>query len=266
MHTYFEKMGSQLRVTPRNLPIRRPRVWRNGSWVESPLPAMAGLNVTVVRGVFEITQPGSVDLHVLDCQPRDRHLLLMARQGRTKQKFLCGHDERDWFVASVPDNTTSVDDAKDRLRPAAVSAALARFGVPVRKRHRRHNPAFIRQGEWFFVPAPDETFDERFVLRNEPLRRAGGGKAHVVQELFRKGGEAVMVHPQLARNGITLAQFRALTDAKRRQHGWRHMRRNPEAYARGRIRHPDHATVHLTGWHRIHLNAEQRTDSLGFLD
>jgi hypothetical protein len=30
-----------------------------------------------------------------------RHLLLMARSW-TKDKFLCGHDERHWFVCAVP--------------------------------------------------------------------------------------------------------------------------------------------------------------------
>jgi hypothetical protein len=266
MQTFFASMGSDLRVIPQDRPYHPRRVWRNGQWVETTRPAFAGFNVTVHRGVFQINQPGSVELHVVDCQPKDRHLLLMAREGPTKQKFLCGHDERDWFVASVPANTTSVSDAKDRLRPAAVTAALIRYGVPARKRHRRHNPAYIRQGEWFFVPAPEVTVDPRYILHREPLRRPGGGKAHIVQELFRKGGESVMVHPRLAANGITLAQFRSLAEADRRAGGWRNMRRNPEAYARGSIRHPDHATVWLSGWHRIHINAEERLSTLGFLD
>jgi hypothetical protein len=266
MHSFFEKMGGRLRVITDAVPPRPPRILRDGRFVELPLPALAGFSVTVVRGVFQINQPESVELQILDCQPKDRHLLLMAREGRTKQKFLCGHDERDWFVASVPGTTTSVGDAKDRLRPAAATEALARYGVPARKRHRRHNPAFIRQGEWFFVPAPELEVDERYVLRLEPLRRPGGGKAHVVQELYRRGGEAVMVHLRLAPDGLDMEAYRALPDAKRRESGWRPMRRNPEAYARGSIRHPDHATVRLQGWHRIHLNAEERTASLGFLD
>ena len=50
-------------------------------------------------------------LRVLDVQPKERHLLLMVddapevppsrRAG--EQKFLCGHDERHWFVAAVPE-------------------------------------------------------------------------------------------------------------------------------------------------------------------
>src|SRR5262245_19549441 len=49
---------------------------------------------------------------VIDVRPADRHLLLMIREvpfgprerlRLTKQKFLCGHDERAWFVAAVPE-------------------------------------------------------------------------------------------------------------------------------------------------------------------
>ncbi|NLF69849.1 MAG: hypothetical protein GX575_12435, partial [Candidatus Anammoximicrobium sp.] len=40
-------------------------------------------------------------LAVIDTQPRLRHLLLLSRQDDDKHKFLCGHDERHWFVAAV---------------------------------------------------------------------------------------------------------------------------------------------------------------------
>src|SRR5512140_3073357 len=40
------------------------------------------------------------NVSVVDLQPRERHLLLMAdTPGDGRQKFLCGHDERHWFVA-----------------------------------------------------------------------------------------------------------------------------------------------------------------------
>jgi len=44
------------------------------------------------------------------------------------------------------------------------------------------NPAFRRQGEWFFVPAPDLVVDPVRVLvqRTHPSR---SGKPHLVQEL-----------------------------------------------------------------------------------
>ena len=52
----------------------------------------------IIRGT---ETPAQVE--VLDLQPADRHLLLMVRQDGAKSKFLCGHDERHWFVAAIPE-------------------------------------------------------------------------------------------------------------------------------------------------------------------
>ena len=46
-----------------------------------------------------------------------------------KQKFLCGHDERHWFVAAVPEDArgvTGVVAAKAALQPALVRTAVGR--------------------------------------------------------------------------------------------------------------------------------------------
>src|SRR6266540_2543110 len=51
---------------------------------------------------------GVVELEVIDVRPRDRHLLLLARIGEGKSKFLCGHDERHWFVAAIPEAARGV--------------------------------------------------------------------------------------------------------------------------------------------------------------
>jgi hypothetical protein len=40
-----------------------------------------------------------------------------SRGGKGLRKFLCGHDERHWFVAEVPRGTT-VREAKEALKPA----------------------------------------------------------------------------------------------------------------------------------------------------
>jgi hypothetical protein len=42
--------------------------------------------------------------------------------------------------------------------------------------------------------------------------------------------------------------------------------RNPEMFVRGYVRHPDHATIVLSGWHRVYLNAEFTTGSVVFYD
>ncbi len=69
-------------------------------------------------------------------------------------RFLCGHDEREWFVAAVPGGASSVRQAMDALQPAPVRQALASHKVSTNKRYSRKNRAFRRQGEWFFVPEP----------------------------------------------------------------------------------------------------------------
>ncbi len=66
------------------------------------------------------------------------------------RKFLCGHDERDWFAAAVPETSgvATVSTAMEALKPQEVLAAQAGKGLKARHRNRRHNKAFIRQGEW----------------------------------------------------------------------------------------------------------------------
>jgi len=75
------------------------------------------------RGEFFLLKhnPGNlVDITVLNVRPSDRHLLLMARAGNEKQKFLCGHDERHWFVAAIPESAPvgNVAQAKATLKPS----------------------------------------------------------------------------------------------------------------------------------------------------
>src|SRR6476620_3770640 len=60
-----------------------------------------------------------IELFVVDVDRADRHLLLLVRDGREKSKFLCGHDERHWFVAGIPEAAPvgTVPQAKDALKP-----------------------------------------------------------------------------------------------------------------------------------------------------
>jgi hypothetical protein len=197
-----------------------------------------------------------VELEVVDVQPRDRHLLLLARVGEEKSKFLCGHDERHWFVAAVPEaarGVSGVATAKAALQPQAVRALVER--TRPKDPFRRRNAAYVRQGEWFFVPAAGLAPADALVLRDEPLSR-GRGKAHVMQFAHRRGGATVYVnrwHPA----GITEARYARLTPDQRRTGGWTRMVRDPELYAKGAVRHPDHATIHLADWHRVLMNTEQ---------
>lgn len=212
-------------------------------------------------------QASTTELVVLDVQPRDRHLLLLSRSAAEKHRFLLGHDERHWFVAGIPESTpvSRVRDAKQALKPDLVQSSER--GVRTKYRDRRSNAARIRQGEWFFVPAPQVRVELLLVLRNEPIAR-GGGKPHVCEELYRFGGETVYVSPG-APNGLTDEQYRALSEGERSRWNWRVMRRNPKVYVRGRVRHPDHKTVVLDGWHEVLSNTENLSHAMrnvAFLD
>jgi hypothetical protein len=200
----------------------------------------------------------STEFEVLDVQPRSRHLLLLSRAGREKHRFLLGHDERHWFVAGVPETmrVSRVKDAMQALKPEEV--LKGERNVRTKDRDRRSNRARIRQGEWFFVPAPDVNPAKLLTLRDEPIVRSNGGKPHMCELLFRVGGETVYVSAGF-RNGITEEQYRNLGEEARKRWNWNVMRRNPTVYVRGRIRHPDHKTVALDGWHRVLSNTEDQS-------
>lgn len=264
----FEKMGAGIRVERIEKPLLGdPRVAGSVSSIRGNFDAIPGLSVDVQGSTFAVTAPHEVDLIVLQADAKDKHLLLMARDDETgiNHKFLCGMDERDWFVASVDSKSVSIQDAKNRLMPRAAMQSVVSHNVKRKKRHNRHNKGYIRQGEWFFMPINGLfDIDERAVLHHEPISR--GGKPHMVEQLYRTGGEAVHVHPRFAPNGLVNASFKKLSGKRQRDPLWRVMRRNPNVYAKGRVRHPDHKTITLHDWRLVQLNVEVRTASLAFLD
>ena len=169
-----------------------------------------------------------------------------------KSKFLCGHDERHWFVAAIPEAARGVRDvetAKAALQPPMVASLAGR--MPRKHRFDRRNAAYQRQGEWFFVPVPDLIVDRWQIGRNEPMARAGG-TPHVLREVYRRGGETVYVRGARV---LSAAAWARTPDRERR--GYQPMTRDAEVYARGTVRHPDHATLTLPGWHRVVMNTEQ---------
>ena len=191
------------------------------------------------------------ELVVLQEEPRERHLLLMSRDGH---RFLCGHDERDWFVAEIPERVSTVRAARLALMPPAVREAARR--VPPALTARRRNALFVRQGEWFFVPT-DRTFREELIHRNEPLQRGPGSKPHICEELCREKGELVyLVAGQLYTPDEYADRVRADKEGTFKTLRKETRVRNAEVYVRGAIRHPDHATIHLEGWHRVFINGE----------
>lgn len=230
----FAEMGARLVV--RDVPARL------NAWSSAAADYAVDIQRDRKGEFFELRVPGhlrdDLEVSVMQSEPKQRHLLLLVRKtGDTNNKaqldrFLCGHDEREWFVAAVPGGASSVRQAMDALQPSDVRDSLARNHVSSRRRYARKNRAFRRQGEWFFVPEPSLKADEKLILRNEPLRR-GSGKPHLVEELYRTGGETVHVCRRYP-NGILPEEYREVLRAnpKAANWGWTVMRRNPGVYAR----------------------------------
>jgi hypothetical protein len=217
--------------------------------------------------LFELAVDRQVtQVSALDVQPASRHLLLVVRRGET-HKYLCGHDERDWFAAAVPGSggVANVRGAFEALKPVEVRQALVAKGVRRQHQNRRRNAAFVRQGEWFFIPEPDFVADPLMVLHNEPLSR-GRGKAHWVEFLCRSGGRTVYVSREYPR-GLSEADYRTLLSQhpEKRRMRWAVMRADAAAYARGRVRHPDHKTIRLDVWHRVLMNTEHEAPAMRHL-
>jgi hypothetical protein len=260
----FARMGARIKVADRL--ARRRRV----------ASGVISLNVGEDQDgeYFEIVRSPLADpeVAVLDVETADRHLLLLARDGGEKQKFLCGHDERHWFVAAIPESAAvgTVRQAKEALKPTEVQAAQSRQGLRAKARNRRKNAAYRRQGEWFFLPEPGLRVKESLVLRDEPIRRGDSGKPHWVEFCYRTGGESVYVCPRHP-NGVSAHEYRLILTANPRSQawGWRLMRRNVAVYVRGQVRHADHKTIVLHDWHRVLLNTEGQAAAarnVAFLD
>jgi hypothetical protein len=115
-------------------------------------------------------------------------------------------------------------------------------GTTVRDAHRLLKPEAVRdadrsapgrtlrQGEWFFVRPPSP-------------------ELRVLEQRIAQEPHLVAHHVSLGGNG--------------RPHRADEVVRLQQVYARGRIRHPDHKTLLLPEWRRVHRNAELQGDSMG---
>ena len=267
MHTIvknFEKMGARAKIE------EVPRITKDrwGRQVQQRVRFDIGRDKN--GPFYDIITIPEAELTVLDVQAKDRHLLVMTRVFSEetgeyeKSKFLCGHDERDWFIARTPDNrpVSNVATAKESLKPEIVISAQESKQLGTRKKNRRHNKAFIRQGEWFFIPAPNINPSKWSVIENEPLIR-GRGKPHTAEYVYRIGGTNVYVSQQYP-NGLSETEYRRLLKKDGiSASSFRVRRLDPQVYAKGRITHADHKTVTLNGWHRVIPNTEPTVDRTG---
>jgi hypothetical protein len=192
------------------------------------------------REAYQLQRPFGDDLtiDVLDVRPRKQHLVLDVTGLRLPiaGRYLCGHDESHWFVAGLPFHrkTQTVQGAMETLKPEIVRREQRRKGVKHR-RDRRRTAAYIRQGEWFFLPRPKMQVAETLAQRNGQLARPDG-KPHRVDWIYRVPGR-------------------------------------DETFVRGAVRHMDHKTVYLDVWHRVVQNtevapapAQQTFQRIAFLD
>jgi hypothetical protein len=264
----FEKMGARAKLQTmrreRSSWNRRKQLW----FVGEPI------RVNILRDqhgpYFDIVRRADVMVQARDVVPDDRHLLLTIDSSRSESiAFLCGHDEREWFAAAIPEDAKArtVQQAKDALKPQEVWDAMKEYSVPMEDRDKRFTAAFIRQGEWFFIPCPDMEIHWDNVIFHEPIQR-GAGKPHICEAMYRRDGQEVLVSDDYP-NGLTRAEFFRLPVEERRRTKWEQRVRNAEVFVRGRIRHHDHATIHLPFWHKVVMNTETRSRAmanLAFLD
>jgi len=209
-----------------------------------------------------------VEVAVVDAWPEKQQLLLGVRDGVEKSKFLCGHDERHWFVAAIPESERGVSgiaQAMVALQPESVRAAVA--AKKPADPFARKNTAYLRQGEWFFVPTPGLDVDPGCdPPRADHARPRQPAHRRAPVPVRRGGGVRGLRLP----DRLTAAEFAKLpVNRVRRGAPWREMVRGAAVYARGTVRHPDHATLVLHPWHRVEMNAEQRARAMrhvAFLD
>lgn len=157
-----------------------------------------------------------------------------------KRRFLVGMDECHLFIAQLTKPATTVKQAHEGLRPRSVPAGRAARKLGI-----------VRQGEWFFQPASPGELErvERHVAangveRNVRIGRGRGwmpGRPHVVSE-------SVL---------LVLNETRTPVRRRGRTVAFETVRETLEL-VRGRIKHPDHRTIELHGWHKVFLNTEDR--------
>src|SRR5688572_23213195 len=116
----FGKMGARVRVTTvADWESGLPRSPERTRAADAARQALEALRVDVRRDAageyFDVRCDPRVRVEAADVRPRDRHLLLVARvaeeaSGPTPwSTFLCGHDEKAWFVAAIPEAAAAAD-------------------------------------------------------------------------------------------------------------------------------------------------------------
>jgi hypothetical protein len=264
---HFAAIGARVEITPlRSRDRRIGRQWMTRRMSDTAM--LVDVNRDSREECFTVTHHSDADVDIIDVNVPMRHLLLTTKpkDHPARRMFLCGRDESHWFVAAIPDARTTSDvrtvtDAMNALKPEAVWESIRLHNLPESQWNLRHTKAFIRQGEWFFIPRPQQSERGNSLRKREPLSRGVGSQMHWCEEMLRVGGETVWVSERFP-NGLNNDQINRLAKELRKSLFWRRMRRNGNAFARGWVRHRDHATIHLAGWHEVAMNTESRASAM----
>lgn len=179
---------------------------------------------------------------------RDGHRRWVLQEtAGAKRHFLLGMDEAHLFIAQLPRGVSAVSSARELLKGRDVDRAER--DAPFRT---------VRQGEWFLVAldaprlAALDTLAEwrpELVSRRRGIAQAAGwaraGRPHVADELL------------VLRAGFHLGLPKHLVPPA--------VAAGPGVFVRGKLRHPDHATVELKSWRRALPNAEAFSQPSGVL-
>ncbi len=159
------------------------------------------------------------------------HWVLEHFTQSSKRHFLAGMDEQHLFIAQLPRATSTVWAAHQVLR----SDELRRAEVGAFEKT-------LRQGEWFFVSLQPRELAEVERETSRPLARVRRDVGIAEAAGIRRGGR-----PHVADEVFVLGS---------------------RAYVRGKVRHPDHATLELRAWRRAIANTESfsQPQGIGFVD
>jgi hypothetical protein len=184
-----------------------------------------GIDALIQQAVLLVREPEREFVERVWNRDRNRLEDVVRKTSAEKRRFLVGMDECHLFIAQLTSPATTVRQAHEGLRPRGVPAGRAAKKL-----------GFVRQGEWFFQPASSGE-----VARVEALAKAGGVARNVG---IGRGREAMRGRPHVVSESVLVLVSKET--------------RESIEFVRGRVKHPDHRTIELHGWHKVFLNTEDR--------
>lgn len=282
----IEELGHRVVMRPLRFSGMTTTRRRFSTLQPTPRPFVAGVSRDKKGEFFDIQVNENTKITLLDTDG-DHALLLFKtpnenpHQPPAKDRIMIGHDERQLFIAGIPDSAgpSTIFQAKESLKPIEVREFEKKIGVKDKQaRHARGKKVSLkrrRQGDFFFIPKPDMEFTDEFINRKEPIGR-NIGTSHICEELVRTGGENIYTTTPRSLDMKTTYTEKEREELfkdnpKARNWGWI-VRRGGDSmsvYVRGSIRHPEHATVILDVWHEVVSNTEFKSSAMSnitFLD